>query len=175
MCNKYIVNWSGQECSSHINPYLCALFYWSDKMKEEYFKILLKLAKKAAKKGEVPISALIVKNNKIIAKNYNKRQKQKDIFNHAEMLVIKKTSRKLNRWHLNDCDLYVTLKPCKMCEAAINQSRIRNVYYLLDKPENKKEYNKTNYAETNISMLKEAYSQELSGFFQKQRDKKKYI
>ena len=87
------------------------------------------------------------------------------------MLVIRKASRKLKDWRLSDCELYVTLKPCKMCESAINQSRIKNVYYLLDKPVNKKEFYKTVYAKTNISTQEREYSSILSGFFQKKRDK----
>ena len=114
-----------------------------DKVEEKYFNILMKLAIKASKKNEVPVSALIVKNGKIIAKAYNKRNKSKYIMDHAELLVIKKASEKLKDWRLNNCDLYVTLKPCSICESAIKQSRIKNVYYLLEKPNNKKEYSKT--------------------------------
>lgn len=144
-------------------------------MKEEYFKLLIKLAKKAARKKEVPISALIVRKGKIIATSYNRRNKSKYILDHAELLVIKKASRKLKDWRLNDCELYVTLKPCKMCYAAINQSRIKNVYYLLDKPEEKKEYNKTEYQEANNSTYKGEYSLILKTFFQKKRDKNRDI
>lgn len=140
-------------------------------MKEEYFDILIKLANKAAKKNEVPISALIVKDGKIIAKAYNKRNKSKYILDHAEMLVIKKASRKLKDWRLDNCDIYVTLKPCNICTAAINQSRIKNVYYLLDKSENKKEYSKTSYIKANKSMYINEYSAILKAFFKKKRDK----
>ena len=112
-------------------------------MEEKYYNLLLKLAKKAQNKNEVPISAVIVKDNKVIASAYNRRNKSKYILDHAEMLVIKKASRKLKDWRLDSCELYVTLKPCSICENAIKQSRIKNVYYLLDKPEEKKEYYKT--------------------------------
>ena len=144
-------------------------------MNNKYFEILIKLAKKAGKRGEVPVSALIVKNNKIIAKAYNKREKKKCVFNHAEIIVLKKASKKIKDWRLFDCDLYVTLKPCKMCELMINQSRIKNVYYLLNKTKDKKEYYKTNYKETNERTLKESYSKEIQAFFKKKRDKKKHI
>lgn len=144
-------------------------------MEEKYFEMLIRLAQKAAKKDEVPVSALIVYNSKIIAKAYNKRQKTKNVFNHCEMLVIAKASRKLKDWRLSNCDLYVTLKPCNMCEAAIKQARIANVYYLLDKSELKKEYNKTNFAKPNISTIEKTYSNCLSDFFKKKRDKKKHI
>lgn len=140
-------------------------------MEEKYFSILLKLAKKAVKKDEVPVSALIVKDGKIIAKAYNKRNKSKFVLDHAEMLVIKKASGKLKDWRLNECDIYVTLKPCSICEAAIKQSRIKNVYYLLDKLETKKEYNKTEFVKANKSMYKDEYNKILKDFFTKKRDK----
>lgn len=132
----------------------------------------MKLAKKATKHQDVPVSALIVKNNKIIARAFNTKEKTNNVCNHAEVLVISKASRKLKDWRLNDCDLYVTLKPCSICENIIKQSRIQNVYYLLSKPNNKKEYNKTKFVETNNSMQKEEYSQYLSDFFKLRRDKR---
>lgn len=140
-------------------------------MEEKYFSILLKLAKKAVKKDEVPVSALIVKDGKIIAKAYNKRNKSKFVLDHAEMLVIKKTSGKLKDWRLNECDIYVTLKPCSICEAAIKQARIRNLYYLIDKLEDKKEYNKTKFIKANKSMFIDEYNKILKDFFTKKRDK----
>lgn len=142
-------------------------------MDEKYFDILIDLAKKAIKKNEVPVSALIVYKNKIIAKAYNKRQNKHNVLNHAEIIVIKKASKKLNDWRLNDCSLYVTLKPCNMCSEIIKQARISNVYYLLDKPNNKKEYSRTIFINTNNSMYKEQYAQYLSDFFKKKRDKNK--
>lgn len=141
-------------------------------MNDKYYSILMKLAKKATKHQDVPVSALIVKNNKIIAKAFNTKEKTNNVCNHAEVLVISKVSRKLKDWRLNDCDLYVTLKPCSICENIIKQSRIQNVYYLLSKPNNKKEYNKTKFVETNNSMQKEEYSQYLSDFFKLRRDKR---
>lgn len=144
-------------------------------MKEEYFEELIALANKALLKDEVPVSALIVCNNKVISKAYNTKNKLNLVFNHAEVLAIKKASKKLKTWHLNDCDLYVTLKPCSICEAIIKQSQIKNVYYLLDKPNEKKEYYKTNISKANIRTLEMEYSQQLKGFFQKKRDKKKTI
>ena len=141
-------------------------------MNDKYYNILMKLAKKATKHQDVPVSALIVKNNKIIAKAFNTKEKTNNVCNHAEVLVISKASRKLKDWRLNDCDLYVTLKPCSICEKIIKQSRIQNVYYLLSKPNNKKEYNKTKFVETNNSMQKEEYSQYLSDFFKLRRDKR---
>ena len=113
-------------------------------MQEKYLKILIKLAKRAAEKDEVPVSAIIVKSDKIISKAFNKREKNHNVLDHAEIIAIKQASKKLKDWRLFDCDLYVTLKPCSICENIIKQSRIKHVYYLIDKPETKKEYNKQN-------------------------------
>ena len=141
-------------------------------MEEKYFKLLIKLAERAVKHNEVPISAIIVKNNKILAKAYNKRERKHDVLNHAEVIAIKKASKKLKDWKLFDCDLYVTLKPCSICENIIKQSRIKNVYYLLEKSENKKEYNKTKFIKTNNCTYEQMYEYILHDFFKKKRDKK---
>ena len=141
-------------------------------MNEEYYNILIKLAKKAAKQNEVPISAIIVKDGKIISKAYNKRDKNKNVLDHAEIIAIKRASKKLKDWRLFECDLYVTLKPCSICENVIKQARIKNVYYLVDKPDNKKEYNKTNFLKAYICTYEQMYKCILSNFFQKKRDKK---
>lgn len=167
MCNKYIVIWSGPEGSSHVNPYLCALFYWVIIMNEKYINQLIKLAKKASKKNEVPISAIIVKNDKIISKAFNMRVKNNNVLDHAEIIAIKKAEKKVKDWRLFDCDLYVTLKPCSMCEIIIKQSRIRNVYYLLEKLESKKDYNKTKFIKLNEN--EQTYSDILEDFFKKKR------
>ena len=80
-------------------------------MSEEIIiKELFILAKKAIRKEEVPVSAIVVHNNKVIAKQYNKRENKKDVTAHAEVLAIRQASRKLKRWNLSDCDLYVTLR-----------------------------------------------------------------
>ncbi|MBE6154843.1 MAG: nucleoside deaminase [Firmicutes bacterium] len=140
-------------------------------MEDKCYKLLIKLARKAIRKGEIPVSALIVYNNKILASAYNKRKRSHLAISHAEVLVINKASRKLKDWRLAECDLYVTLKPCSMCESIIKQARIRNVYYLVDKPNEKREYYKTNFTKANTGTQEEEYSQELKDFFQKKRDK----
>lgn len=86
-------------------------------------------AQKAYKKGEVPIGAVVVKNNKVIAKAYNNRERSQIATNHAEVIAINKACKKLKSWRLDGCDLYVTLKPCPMCAGAIVNARINNVYY----------------------------------------------
>jgi tRNA(adenine34) deaminase len=97
--------------------------------KEKYMKEAYKLAEKAQKEGEVPVGAVIVYENKIIARGYNRRKKEETTDSHAEMVAIKKANKKIGSWRLEDCDLYVTLEPCPMCAGAIVQARIRSVYY----------------------------------------------
>ena len=88
-----------------------------------------KQAMNAFKKDEVPVGAIIVKDNKIIARAYNKKESLKDPTAHAEIIAIKKACKKLNSWHLDDCVMYVTLEPCAMCAGAIIQARIKKVVY----------------------------------------------
>lgn len=85
-------------------------------------------AKIAKSKNEVPVGAIIVKNNKIIAAGHNIKENTNDPTNHAEMIAIKKASEAIGDWRLNDCDMYVTLEPCPMCAGAIVQSRIKRLY-----------------------------------------------
>jgi len=96
--------------------------------KEKFMKEALKEAKKAYSKLEVPVGVVIVKDNKIIARAYNQKEIKNDTTNHAEILAIKKASKKLNSWRLLDCEMYVTLEPCSMCAGALIQSRIKKVY-----------------------------------------------
>lgn len=97
-------------------------------MEEKFMKEALKQAQKAYDKLEVPVGAVIVKDGKIIARAYNQKEEKNDTTNHAEILAIKKASKKLGSWRLIDCDMYVTLEPCSMCAGALIQSRIRKVY-----------------------------------------------
>ena len=80
-------------------------------------------------KGEVPVGAVIEKNGKIIAKKYNKREKNQMATHHAEILAIQKACKKLKSWRLDDCNMYVTLEPCPMCAGAIINARIKNLFY----------------------------------------------
>lgn len=98
-------------------------------MNEYYMKIALKLAKKALKHGEVPVGAIIVKDNKIISKAYNKKEKIYDVIKHAEIIAISKACRKLKNWRLENCEMYVTMEPCMMCSGAIEQSRLKKIIY----------------------------------------------
>lgn len=96
---------------------------------EKYMQLAIKQAQKALKKGDVPVGAIIVYNNKVIAKAYNKKQKSMIATKHAEIIAIEKACKKLETWHLDDCVIYVTMEPCLMCAGAIMQSRIKKVVY----------------------------------------------
>ena len=98
-------------------------------MDQYYMEIALKQACKALKHNEVPVGAVIVKDGKIIAKAYNKREKTHDVTKHAEMIIISQACKKLKNWRLEGCTLYVTMEPCMMCCGAIEQSRISRIVY----------------------------------------------
>ena len=93
----------------------------------KYMKEALKQAKKAYALGEVPIGCVIVYEDKIVARGYNRRNTDKNTLAHAEITAINRASKKLGDWRLEGCTLYVTLEPCQMCSGAIIQSRITNV------------------------------------------------
>ena len=143
-------------------------------------KEALKEAKKASRKGEVPVGAVVVKNGKIISRGHNLTEKKQSALTHAEMMVLSKATKKLKSWRLNDCDLYVTLEPCGMCAGAIVLSRINNLFYgasdpkagvvesiaqALDNP-------KLNHrVKVTGGILKEECSKALSDFFKELRRK----
>ena len=94
---------------------------------EKYMKEAIRQAKKAYSLGEVPIGCVIVYNDKIIGRGYNRRNTDKNTLAHAEITAINKASKKMGDWRLEDCTLYVTLEPCQMCAGAIVQARITRV------------------------------------------------
>lgn len=134
-------------------------------MNEKIIQKLLTLSEEAKNKNEVPVSAIIEKNDKIISYAYNKREKNNDILGHAEIICIKKASKKLKTWKLNGCNLYTNLKPCSMCLEIIKQSRIKNVYYILDKPKSKKEFNEIKLIKYNNLQIEKRFQKNLSDFF----------
>lgn len=148
---------------------------------EKYMKEAIRQAKKAYAIGEVPIGCVIVYEDKIIARGYNRRTVDKNTLAHAELLAIRKASRKLDDWRLEDCTLYVTLEPCQMCSGAIIQARIPKVVVgcmnpkagcagsilnLLQVPE----FN--HQAELVTGVLEEECSQMMKNFFKELRAKK---
>lgn len=96
---------------------------------EKFMKAALKLARKAAEEGEVPVGCVVVCDGKIVGRGRNRRETKKTALGHAELEAIGKACRKLGGWRLHKCDLYVTLEPCPMCTGAIINARIRTVYY----------------------------------------------
>lgn len=96
---------------------------------EKFMKIALKEANKSFQLDEVPVGVVIVKDDKIIARGHNLRETKQDPIGHAEIIAIKKASKKLKSWRLIDCTMYVTLEPCSMCAGAIMWSRIKRVVY----------------------------------------------
>ena len=94
---------------------------------EKYMKEAIRQAKKAYALGEVPIGCVIVYQDKIIGRGYNRRNTDKNTLSHAEITAINKASKRIGDWRLEDCTLYVTLEPCQMCSGAIVQARITRV------------------------------------------------
>lgn len=141
-------------------------------MKELYKKELYKLSLKAYEENEVPISALIVKNDKIIARAYNKKENTQDVSAHAEILALKEASEKIGTWKLEDCQMYVSLEPCLMCYSAIKQSRIKDVYiYLSGNKDKDYVYSKYIKADGRFTYLDdgEEFKELMTSFFNKRR------
>ena len=153
---------------------------------EKFMKAALAQAKKAAAIDEVPIGCVIVYEGKIIARGYNKRNKEKNTLSHAEMNAIRKASKYLGDWRLEGCTMYITLEPCPMCAGAIVQARVTRVVIgsmnakagcggsILNLLE-MQEFN--HQAEVERGVLQEECSEMLSAFFRKlreiQKEKKK--
>ena len=133
---------------------------------------IIKESKLSLDSMDVPIGAIIVKEGVLVASGFNTREKNQNVLGHAEINCIIKTQNILNNWNLSGCDMYVTLKPCSMCTEIIKQSRINNVYYLLDKPEEKKEFYKTKFERINEKNKEQEYLEILSKFFLELREKK---
>ena len=145
-------------------------------MNEKYMNIALIEAKKAYKKNEVPIGCIIVKNNKIISKAYNKKEKTNVVTKHAEIIAIEKACKKLKTWHLNDCILYTTVEPCLMCTGAIIQSRMKKVVYatenekygslnkIVKESKSKLEIEKNILAEKSIALLQNFFNKTYLGY-----------
>lgn len=152
-----------------------------NKTDEFYMKEAIKQAKKAAKLGEVPIGCVIVKDNQIIAKGYNRRNTDHSTLSHAEVTAIRKASKKLQDWRLEDCTLYVTLEPCQMCAGAIVQARVSRVVMGAMNPKagcggsvlnvlQMKEFN--HQADVKRGVLEAECSKVLSDFFENMRKNK---
>jgi tRNA(adenine34) deaminase len=109
-------------------------FQENQKLKNKWMNEALKEAIKAYKKMEVPVGAVVVYQNKIIARDHNRRENNQVFYAHAEFLAMQKASKKIGSWRLEDCDVYVTMEPCPMCAGAMIQARIKNLYYAAKDP-----------------------------------------
>ena len=101
-------------------------------MNQKFLDMAFELAKRAYNLNEVPIGAIIVKNDEVIGCGYNQKESNNSVLKHAELIAIEEASKNLNNWRLEDCDIYITLDPCPMCASAIKQARIKNVYSALN-------------------------------------------
>lgn len=140
-------------------------------MDTEIFNILMENTNKSLENNDVPVGAVIVKDGQILAFGYNTREKDQNVLGHAEINAILEAQKVLKNWNLSGCDLYVTLVPCSMCLEIIKQSRIDNIYYLLDKPTFKREFYKTKLQKINDTNYENKYAEILSNFFKKLREK----
>lgn len=149
---------------------------------EKFMKEAIKQAKKAYAIGDVPIGCVIVYENKIIARGYNKRNRNKTTLAHAELLAIAKATKKMGDWRLEGCTMYVTLEPCQMCAGAIVQARMDRVVIGSMNPKagcagsvinllQMKQFN--HQVELEKGVLEEECSVLLSEFFRELRKKKK--
>ena len=148
---------------------------------EKYMKEAIKQAKKAYALGEVPIGCVIVYQDKIIGRGYNRRTIDKNTIAHAETIAIKKASKKMDDWRLEDCTMYVTLEPCQMCAGAIVQSRMKKVVIGCMNPKagcagsvlNLLQMEAFNHqVEIEIGVLGEECSEMMKQFFKELREKK---
>ena len=152
------------------------------KIDEKYMREAIRQAKKAYKLDETPIGCVIVHEGKIIGRGYNRRNTDKSPLAHAEITAIKKASKRLGDWRLEECTLYVTLEPFQMCAGAIIQSRLTRVVVGCMNPKagcagsvlnllDVKAFN--HQAELTTGVLEEECSSLMTGFFRNLRERKK--
>lgn len=152
------------------------------KIDEKYMKAAIKQAQKAYALEETPIGCVIVHKDKIIGRGYNRRNTDKNPLAHAEIAAIKKASKKIGDWRLEECTMYITLEPCQMCSGAIVQSRIERVVVGCMNPKagcagsilnllDVREFN--HQVELTTGILEEECSMLMKNFFRELREKKK--
>lgn len=149
---------------------------------EKYMKLALKEAKKAYEINEVPIGCVVVREDKVIGKGYNRRNTDKNVLSHAELIAMQQACKKTGDWRLEDCTMYITLEPCQMCAGAMVQARLKkavigsmnakagcagSVLNILQM----QEFN--HQVELEKGVLEEECSELLSSFFSRLREQKK--
>ncbi|MBN1796815.1 MAG: tRNA adenosine(34) deaminase TadA [Sedimentisphaerales bacterium] len=146
---------------------------------QNYMRLAIKQAEIADENGDVPIGAVIVHNNQVIAKAYNQREQLKDPTAHAEIIALTQAAAALGSWRLNGCTIYVTLEPCTMCAGALVLARIDRLVYGCDDPKTgaiKSLYNivqdnrLNHFVEVTAGVLEEDCSALLSDFFTRRRN-----
>jgi tRNA(Arg) A34 adenosine deaminase TadA len=100
---------------------------------KKYVEKIYDLSKVSYDNDEIPVGAIVIKNNQIIGMGVNNRESNKSVIGHAEINAIEEACKSIGDWRLDDCEMYVTLLPCMMCSGAILESRIKKVYYLCDR------------------------------------------
>lgn len=148
---------------------------------EKFMRLAIEEAKKAEKKGEVPIGAVIVKDGEVVSTGHNERETTQKTLRHAELIAIEKANETLNSWRLEDCTMYVTLEPCPMCAGALVQARMKRVVYGAKDPKagcvgtlmnlvTEERFN--HQLKWTGSVLEEECGMMLTNFFKKLREKK---
>lgn len=146
-----------------------------------FMKKAISLAKKAGERDEVPVGAVIVKDGKIIATGYNKKEGKNCAVYHAEIVAIQKACKKIGNWYLDGCEMYVTMEPCPMCAGALINSRLDRLYFgaydlkagccgsIMNLPEDKR-FNHNLVVEGGV--LQEQCASLLTSFFKQKRKNK---
>ena len=158
-----------------MNIFNKSFYYFCSSMQHiEYMKYALNMAEKAQNVGEVPVGAVITKDNEVIATGYNQTISKNDIMQHAEVVAIQSAFKYLNNFRLHDCSLYVTLEPCMMCLGLILSSRVNNLYIgLADHKNGIISNNKLDFSQHNINIYNDIMHREsnklIKSFFQSRR------
>ena len=138
----------------------------------DYIDKIIELAKRAYDSDDIPVGAIVVKNNEIIGTGFNTRNVNRSVIGHAEISAIEMACRYIGDWRLDGCTMYVTLLPCMMCTGAIIESRINKVYYLCDRTNVRFDSTKYLNMEKIDSVEKsEKYMKLLQLFFENRRNK----
>ncbi|WP_073184804.1 nucleoside deaminase [Anaerosphaera aminiphila] len=148
--------------------------------REKFMSEALKLAEISYKNNDVPIGAVVVLNNEIVGSGYNRKELLKDASEHAEIMALKNAAKHLETYHLEDCEMFVTLEPCAMCAGAIINFRLKKVYIGAKNPRfgccgsnlNLLSHDFNHKTEVEFNILEEECSKILSSFFSSIREKK---